>query len=639
MSEQSVKITPTGKRNATSQGHEVLLIGAARANGLPFEARAEMAPEGWEVISDVGGGPEFGSFSFAFRGLHGRLELETGTKGRLAFITHPWSGMAQVEVDGRSIEIDLYSAETSVVILDLANGESAKASAGVLKRIALRPPRSDQPSIRRKATTKARENELVITALGEQSPQSVSAEVILLHVEPFGLGVAADLTVYQGPEWQRAADIVVDGKGWTGGLKGLKGELRMDCSSSGVVTLLRHEWSGVVEISYGGTSLTVDLYAPRPAVLTLRLDELDMLAFDPPADLVEPLEAPMIASQGQDGPRRGFYQRLTKSFDRDKPVGLYVPRWHGVAASTRALFDQTLPIPPGVSDHPDDITEEDIREYADMLVDSGCRHFVISGGDLFNLRIIDRVLERAPETRFDQLWHSNFLQMGEPHDWNLLRHWLVALRDGTVTRIGVVKEGLTDWFSQFGIDSVFIPNVIEFDTSKVKASKVSDTVGIWLSGSSSYRKLPHAALMALKMVPNVALMGAGLDPKSMQMINDLKLPFRQISADPLPQSQMFNRMRKTGLTLYVTVSECSPMVPLESFALGVPCLVGPSSHIFRSHDLLREALVVKNPHSPAEIAEKMAWALGHQEELFEAYLSYYEDERKMAVDGVARLIA
>jgi len=143
----------------------------------------------------------------------------------------------------------------------------------------------------------------------------------------------------------------------------------------------------------------------------------------------------------------------------------------------------------------------------------------------------------------------------------------------------------------------------------------------------------------LKMVPNVALMGAGLDPKSMQMINDLKLPFRQISADPLPQSQMFNRMRKTGLTLYVTVSECSPMVPLESFALGVPCLVGPSSHIFRSHDLLREALVVKNPHSPAEIAEKMAWALGHQEELFEAYLSYYEDERKMAVDGVARLIA
>ena len=81
------------------------------------------------------------------------------------------------------------------------------------------------------------------------------------------------------------------------------------------------------------------------------------------------------------------------------------------------------------------------------------------------------------------------------------------------------------------------------------------------------------------------------------------------------------------------------LVPLESFALGVPCLVGPSSHMFRSHDLLREALVVKHPHSPFEIAEKITWALAHQAELFEAYLSYYEDEKRMAKEGVLQLVS
>lgn len=272
-------------------------------------------------------------------------------------------------------------------------------------------------------------------------------------------------------------------------------------------------------------------------------------------------------------------------------------------------------------------------------MDTGCRHFVISGGDLFNLRLIEAVLALASETRFDQLWHSNFLQMGEPHDWNLLRHWLSALRDGTITRIGVVKEGLERWFAGIGLDAVFIPNIVAFDTENTRPTQVDNMVGIWLSGSSSYRKLPHAALLALHMLPNVALVGSGLDRHSLSMVHDLELPFRRLSADPLPHAQMIRQMGQTGLTLYVTVSECSPMVPLESFSLGVPCLVGPSSHLFRRHETLREALVVTHPHSPTEIAEKIRWALDNRATLFDAYLDYYADEKNVASNGVKKLLA
>lgn len=647
MSSQIIKITPLGSSNPESKGEEVLLVGVSDASGFGLEASSELAPEGWDLMTDVAAGDEFGVLDYAYRAHSGSLELECGLRGRLAFITHPWSGKVQIEAGEDSVEIDLYSGTTSVLFIDLPGGQQSPATPSVLRRMAMRAPAADGKSGGAAAPEAGAGNpagqteggELVITALGEHATKARAAEVVVLHLEPFGLGIASDLAVYQGKNWERAGSISLDGVYWEGGLKSSQGTLRMDCSSAGSITFLRHEWSGMVEISHGGITAKIDLYSPRPAALKLKLSELGLLVASHGETVEGSVASAPVGSSLNDTPRRELYQRLTQGFDTDQPVGLYVPRWHGVAASTKALFSQTLPIPETLAHHPDDITEEDIIEYADVLVDSGCRHFVVSGGDLFNLKIIERVQARAPETRFDQLWHSNFLQMGEPHDWNLLRHWLVALRDGTVTRIGVVKEGLAEWFGQFGMDAVFIPNVIEFDTAAVKPTTVSDTVGIWLSGSSSYRKLPHAALMALKGLPQVSLMGAGLDDHSMQMINDLKLPFRQLSSKPLPQSQMFKRMQTTGLTLYVTVSECSPMVPLESFALGVPCLVGPSSHMFRSHDLLREALVVKHPHSPFEIAEKITWALAHQAELFEAYLSYYEDEKRMAKEGVLQLVS
>jgi hypothetical protein len=64
------------------------------------------------------------------------------------------------------------------------------------------------------------------------------------------------------------------------------------------------------------------------------------------------------------------------------------------------------------------------------------------------------------------------------------------------------------------------------------------------------------------------------------------------------------------------------MLPLESFSLGVPCLVGPTSHLFEDDPYLREAVVVPYPDRADVIASYIAGALEERDGLVAAYRSY-----------------
>jgi len=92
------------------------------------------------------------------------------------------------------------------------------------------------------------------------------------------------------------------------------------------------------------------------------------------------------------------------------------------------------------------------------------------------------------------------------------------------------------------------------------------------------------------------------------------------------------------LNLNVTLSECAPMVPLESLSLGVPCLLGPTSHYFEDHEYLRSRLVVPMPDSAWSIGNLIAQALEERTEIIEAYRAYAPGYNQRAGDSLARFL-
>lgn len=334
-----------------------------------------------------------------------------------------------------------------------------------------------------------------------------------------------------------------------------------------------------------------------------------------------------------------FYEGLFARLDPNVPTALYVPRWRGVANATRCLFRQVVPIPAVADDHPDDIDAVKIASYTEILLASGGRHFVISGGNDFHLALIQSVLQHDARIRFDLLWHSNYLQLGDEADWRLFWRWLRAFEGGLITRFGVVKSGYDEFLRQVGIDSVCVPLFVPIDPELFRRDKVPDIAGVWLSGSSSYRKLPHAMIAAVKAMRSFYLKGSGFGPEGLALISALDVPFLQVFEDPISYQRLMREIPTTAVSLYVTVSECSPMLPVESFALGVPCLIGPASHLFRDHALLREMLIVEQPYNPGLIADMAVAAAERRDDLLAAYRRYNEEVEAQARNSLACFLA
>jgi hypothetical protein len=72
------------------------------------------------------------------------------------------------------------------------------------------------------------------------------------------------------------------------------------------------------------------------------------------------------------------------------------------------------------------------------------------------------------------------------------------------------------------------------------------------------------------------------------------------------------------------------MLPLESLAAGVPCLLGPTSHLFEDHAYLHSRLVVPGPDRSDCIAEYIERALAERDEIIFAYRDYAPEYNRQA---------
>lgn len=595
----SIRITAAGAGSVESKGHEVIMLAFGRSGAL--QQGASLDEFGWREMKNV----VLGASIMAPRAWvteSAGLELEHSEPIEFYFLSHPWSGHVVIDTESSSRRVDLYSTEARVVRFDSRTMSLMLATRLQVQELlfAIEAP----PLVRLTGDQD-------ITVLGGFRRDSTGDDI--------GVDLASLMTA--------APDALLPASG---------GSLRLKARRWATISRLKGLTRLVLATGPGAGIAKIDLDG-RVSKVDLRASELGQRSIDPFArDFGEfaGRRPAFVDFREDDAP----YRSLLNGIDPSQPVALYVPRWKGVASSTFNLFPQRLPIPMTQEGHPDLVTDVDIDRYVHMLRALGARHYVVSGGDTFFIRIIKSIQESDADIRFDLLWHSNYVQMGETHDWRLLKEWLYAHREGHVRRIGVVKEGYEDFLRALGADAIFIPNIVDVDPDGIEPSKIDDKVGVWLSGSTEYRKLPYASLLALAEMPNIRLKASGLTALGRSLVSDLNLPVDKLWDKPIPRALLYQEMADTGATLYITLSECSPMLPLESLGLGVPCLVGPSSHLFRRDRALRDWLVVENPLDASLIAAKLKYALRNRAEIIEQYRSYARQEREIAIAGVAALL-
>jgi hypothetical protein len=271
---------------------------------------------------------------------------------------------------------------------------------------------------------------------------------------------------------------------------------------------------------------------------------------------------------------------------------------------------------------------------------TGARQVVLSGGDEFQVRLMRLLRRRSPEIRIDLFYHASYAQFCEDYTWNNFKLWVEAARTGEVHSLASDKWGWDEFCRSIGVRGAVLLNRVDGELMSPPVIPGDERqIGVWLSGSV-YRKIPHAMISAVRMLPNARLHGAGLDRRALEVVEFLKIPTALAQEQQLPHDELEQRMRMTHLTLYVTFIECCPMLPLESLRLGVPALTGPNSHLFEDHPYLFSRLVVPFPDRAEVIARYAERALEEREQIVAEYRAYhpvYEERCRKSLEDFLRL--
>ena len=307
------------------------------------------------------------------------------------------------------------------------------------------------------------------------------------------------------------------------------------------------------------------------------------------------------------------------------------PEWLGIRSSSREMFDNHIYIG-------DNLNEIIARDIAIEISKKVKKAIVLQAFPLNYEILVYAINKYAKDLPIYCIWHGSFLQSNEEINWKGFKKICELNRKKLIKRIAFVKEGMSEIMNSIGMDTYFLKNWV--NRIPIAANTVNNDgfrhCAIW-SSTWCWRKPSFAMLAATAGVSNLKTYIYGTNQYIEEFIEELNLDVER--KNNVKWYNITKEYVKMHLNMYVTLSECAPMVPLESLSCGVPCIFGPNSHYFLDNKFLYDMLVVKIPDSAICIKKYIERALEARIEIIEEYIKYakiYNEECKELLKNFLR---
>lgn len=166
--------------------------------------------------------------------------------------------------------------------------------------------------------------------------------------------------------------------------------------------------------------------------------------------------------------------------------------------------------------------------------------------------------------------------------------------EGVLAGMGMAKAGVPEAITALGIPVAYVPNRAPVLPSWSKQD-LGTGFHVGVFAEPFWRKNVSAQVLA------ASLMGA--TPHVMRKPdNRYMAAVSAVEHGQLGYPEFISLQASVDLNLYVTLSECHPSTPQESYLTGVPCLMSRTSSVFRSDPDLWQLTTVDQADNPSEIA-------------------------------------
>ncbi len=328
-------------------------------------------------------------------------------------------------------------------------------------------------------------------------------------------------------------------------------------------------------------------------------------------------------------------EKVKKQLEKNNGQYLVIthPNWIGVGNVAKDNFKNILEIK-------EVETEEEGKKYADAISNYNYRIVVFNGLAIGWNIIAKELKQKNPNIIIKLIWHGSHALLSEWYDWNMFKEMHALYKEEIISEIGFVKKSMYDFYKAKGFNVSFLMNSIEIlEKNRFISNRNKNVtkIGLYASGGRWVKNF-YNQVSAISLVDNAVLDCIPLteDVRFFSEYFDLNITGKSSN---IPREDLLKRMASNDINVYVTFTECAPLLPLESLELGVPCITGNNHHYFEGTEL-EKYLVVDKVDNIMEIYNKIEEALNNKERIIQLYNEWkqqYNFKAKNSMNNFIRI--
>lgn len=301
-------------------------------------------------------------------------------------------------------------------------------------------------------------------------------------------------------------------------------------------------------------------------------------------------------------------------------IVMHNPDWLGVTSATIELFVNNR-VPCG-----EFLRKKDMKKFASKVLEKNIKQVVFSAMCVGWKDLAYYLKKKKADILIKVFWHGSISQVLEPYGWCRHIELIDMCKDGTITTFGTCKESLVRFYENLGINVKFIMNNVLLNEKINHNESKNNVIGIYASQKDNWLKNLFTQIAAASLIEDATVDIIPLDYETASFASKLGLKVTGIDK-PVPREELLKRMANNTMNLYVTFSECAPMLPIESFEVGTICLTGNNHHYFMNTEL-EKYLVVDNEENPVEIADKINFCMKNKDKVMKLYKKWKKNNDK-----------
>lgn len=340
------------------------------------------------------------------------------------------------------------------------------------------------------------------------------------------------------------------------------------------------------------------------------------------------------AARDFDAKAMAQFDQAAAALSAPEYIAVYNKNWFGPSIATKGLFENTLGI--------EELYSDIIREHmADYFVRCGAKLIIFSSFSVGWDKLVRSIKERRPEITVKVLWHGSFALNTEAYDWDMFCTVLTLYKSGYIQSLGFVKKSMAEFFQRKGYRAEFVANRVSIPEDVLSALPVKTAherirIGLY-SSEGRWVKNTYNQFAAASLFEDAEISCVPLSDRAVMLSRFFDFHLSG-SYSNLSREKLLTLLASNDINLYATFSECSPLLPLESLELGVPCITGNNHHYWQGTEL-EKYLVVDRVDDCIEIYNKARLCLEHKEEILRLYRQWKKGYNSESMESVRRFLS